>query len=227
MTKAAFHLTRLPRDIQAVHLTGKWRLEQDVPSAETVQEQLHASPQIKGLVFDTKALTAWDSSILAFLVEVMKSCSEAGIQVSKKGLPKGVQQLMDLASAVPKKEDARKSVTHEPFLSKIGSDTLNFIKSAGELIAFIGEAFVVFIRLITGRARFRSLDLGVFLQDTGAQAVPIVSLISFLVGLILAFVGVMQLKLFGAEVFVADLVGIAMVRAMGAIMTGIIMAGRT
>ena len=227
MTKAARHLTRLPGDILGIHLTGKWQLEQDVPSAETVQEQLRVSPPIKGVVFDTKALTAWDSSILTFLVEVMKSCSEAGIQVSKKGLPKGVQQLMDLASAVPKKEDARKSVTHEPFLSKIGSDTLNFIKSAGELIAFIGEAFVVFIRLITGRARFRSLDLGGFLQDTGAQAVPIVSLISFLVGLILAFVGVMQLKLFGAEVYVADLVGIAMVREMGAIMTGIIMAGRT
>jgi phospholipid/cholesterol/gamma-HCH transport system permease protein len=217
----------LPGEILAVHLTGKWQLEQDVPPATKVQEQLHTSPQIKGVVFDTKALTAWDSSILAFLVEVMKLCSAAGIQVSKKGLPEGVQQLMDLATAVPKKEDARKSVTHDPFLSKIGSDTLNFVKSAGELISFVGAAFLAFIRLITGRARFRSFDLGVFLQDTGAQAVPIVSLISFLVGLILAFVGLMQLKVFGAQIFVADLVGIAMVRAMGAIMTGIIMAGRT
>lgn len=227
MTKAEYHLTRLPGDILGVHLTGKWQLGQDVPPVAKVQEQLHTSPPIKGVVFDTKALTAWDSSILAFLVEVMKFCSEAAVQVSKKGLPKGVQQLMDLATAVPKKEDARKSVTHDPFLSKIGSDTLRFVQSSGEMVSFVGAAFLAFIRLITGRARFRSFDLGVFLQDTGAQAVPIVSLISFLVGLILAFVGLMQLKVFGAQIFVADLVGIAMVRAMGAIMTGIIMAGRT
>ena len=122
MTKAAFHLSRLPGDILAVHLTGKWRLEQDVPTAETVREQLHASPPIKGIVFDAKALTAWDSSILTFLVEVMKLCSETGIQVSKKGLPTGVRQLIDLATAVPKKEDASKSVSREAFFS--GSDRI-------------------------------------------------------------------------------------------------------
>ncbi len=80
---------------------------------------------------------------------------------------------------------------------------------------------------MTGKARFRRSDLLVILQDVGAQAVPIVSLISFLVGLILAFVGAIQLVMFGAQIYVANLVGIAMVREMGAIMTGIIMAGRT
>ena len=65
------------------------------------------------------------------------------------------------------------------------------------------------------------------IQQCGAQALPIVTLISFLVGVILAFVGAVQLKQFGAQIYVADLVGIAMVREMGAMMTGIIMAGRT
>jgi len=78
-----------------------------------------------------------------------------------------------------------------------------------------------------GRASFRRVDLFLFLQEAGSQALPIVSLISMLVGLILAFVGAIQLKTFGAQIYVADLVGIAMVRVMGAIMTGIIVAGRT
>jgi phospholipid/cholesterol/gamma-HCH transport system permease protein len=65
------------------------------------------------------------------------------------------------------------------------------------------------------------------IQECGVQALPIVSLISFLVGLILAFVGAIQLMMFGAQIYIADLVGIAMAREMGAIMTGIIMAGRT
>jgi phospholipid/cholesterol/gamma-HCH transport system permease protein len=73
----------------------------------------------------------------------------------------------------------------------------------------------------------RGSDLAVYIQDCGASALPIVTLISFLVGLILAFVGAVQLRQFGAQIYVADLVGIAMAREMGAMMTAIIMAGRS
>jgi phospholipid/cholesterol/gamma-HCH transport system permease protein len=134
---------------------------------------------------------------------------------------------MDLATAVPKREDVKQSVSRAGFFARVGSEATDFAKSAGDLVTFTGAAFEAFVRMVTGRARFRASDLWLFLQEAGAQAVPIVSLISFLVGLILAFVGVLQLSMFGAEVYVADLVGIAMVREMGAIMTGIIMAGRT
>ena len=95
------------------------------------------------------------------------------------------------------------------------------------MVDFFGEASVAFGRLLTGRASFRPSDLMLLLQECGAKALPIVSLISVLVGLILAFVGAIQLKMFGAQIYVADVVGIGMVRIMGAIMTGIIMAGRT
>jgi phospholipid/cholesterol/gamma-HCH transport system permease protein len=71
------------------------------------------------------------------------------------------------------------------------------------------------------------VDLFLFIQQNGPQALPIVTLISFLVGVILAFIGAVQLRRFGAQIYVADLVGIAIVREMGAMMTGIIMAGRT
>jgi phospholipid/cholesterol/gamma-HCH transport system permease protein len=96
-----------------------------------------------------------------------------------------------------------------------------------KMIGFLGEASAAFGKFLTGRASFRRSDLLLFLQECGVQALPIVSLISVLVGLILAFIGTIQLKMFGAQVFVADFVGIIMVRLMGAIMTGIIMAGRT
>jgi len=99
--------------------------------------------------------------------------------------------------------------------------------SIGYLLDFIGEAFIAVPRFVGGRATFRGSDLLLFLQESGSQALPIVSLISMLVGLIPAFVGAIQLQTFGAQIYVADPVGIAMVRVMGAIMTGIIMAGRT
>jgi phospholipid/cholesterol/gamma-HCH transport system permease protein len=95
------------------------------------------------------------------------------------------------------------------------------------MVNFLGEATVAFGRFLTGRAWFRRSDFMLLLQECGAHALPIVSLISVLVGLILAFVGAIELKMFGAQIFVADVVGIGMVRIMGAIMTGVIMAGRT
>jgi phospholipid/cholesterol/gamma-HCH transport system permease protein len=90
----------------------------------------------------------------------------------------------------------------------------------------LGETALSLLNLIQGKARFRRIDLLLFIEECGANSLPIVTLISVLVGLILAFVGVVQLKLFGAQVYVANLVAIAMAREMGALMTGIIMAGR-
>lgn len=227
MSETAVNFSLMNQDSLSVQVNGKWRMETEVPSTEEMLEQLTQHPSIKRIVFDAKALTTWDSSLLIFFFDTAKLAAKNEIQIEKDGLPAGVRQLIDLATAVPKKEDASKSVSREGFFARVGSDVTDFAKSAGELVTFIGAAFVAFVRMVTGRARFRASDMGLFLQEAGAQAVPIVSLISFLIGLILAFVGVLQLSLFGAEIYVADLVGIAMVREMGAIMTGIIMAGRT
>ena len=95
------------------------------------------------------------------------------------------------------------------------------------MITFIGEASQAFFAFLMGKAHFRRSDLWLTIQECGAQALPIVSLISFLVGLILAFVGAVQLQQFGAQIYVANLVGLGMAREMGAMMTGIIMGGRT
>jgi phospholipid/cholesterol/gamma-HCH transport system permease protein len=100
-------------------------------------------------------------------------------------------------------------------------------QGAWAMLGFIGEAILAGLRLATGQARFRRVDLVLFVQESGVQALGIVTLISFLIGLILAFMGAVQLRQFGAQIFVADLVGLGMTREMGCVMTGIIMAGRT
>lgn len=94
-------------------------------------------------------------------------------------------------------------------------------------MAFVGEISLSTARLLRGKACFRQRDLWLVMQECGPRALPIVTLISLLVGLILAFVGAVQLKIFGAQIYVANLVGLGMVREMGAMMTAIIMAGRT
>jgi phospholipid/cholesterol/gamma-HCH transport system permease protein len=134
---------------------------------------------------------------------------------------------LKLASAVPERSESRKNLTHQSITTRFGNHVINIWKSTIEILDFVGEILIAFLRFFTGRARFRWSDLLLIIQESGAQALPIVSLISLLVGLILAFVGSIQLRMFGAQIYIANLVAIAMARAMGAIMTGIIMAGRT
>ena len=109
----------------------------------------------------------------------------------------------------------------------LGEQSLAFSRDAKATVTFVGESVQAFGALLRGKARFRGTDLALVLQDVGPAALPIVTLISFLVGLILAFVGAVQLEQFGAQIYVANLVGLAMAREMGAMMAGIIMAGRT
>jgi phospholipid/cholesterol/gamma-HCH transport system permease protein len=210
-----------------IRLKGNWKIGQDLPSADMVQIQVESEPQIKRITFDTKELKGWDSGLLTFLVKIIELCSRKDILAEKGGLPEGVQRLLALAAAVPEREGARREHTRESFLAVVGAEAIHFGRSAVEMLDFIGEVFLAFIRMLRGKSRFRRSDLFLIIQECGAQALPIVSLISLLVGLILAFVGAIQLIMFGAEIYVASLVGIAMVRVMGAIMTGIIMAGRT
>jgi phospholipid/cholesterol/gamma-HCH transport system permease protein len=207
--------------------SGNWTLGHEIPESENFDELFESHPGVRKVLFDTQGLQAWDTSLLTFLTSVFNQCTRRNVPVDKKGLPHGVQKLIELATAVPEKKDTGKKEVHESFVARVGSDVIAFVRSYGELTGFIGEAIVATGRFFTGKANFRWSDLGRFIQDCGAQALPIVSLISLLVGLILAFVGIVQLGMFGAEVYVANLVGIATVRELGAIMTGIIMAGRT
>jgi phospholipid/cholesterol/gamma-HCH transport system permease protein len=213
-------------DTLEISLSGEWKIGKDLPSADEVRQKLESAPS-RLLVFETRNLKEWDSALLTFLLKIREYAGQKQIQIRDEGLPQGARRLIDLALAVPERKGARKEAKRDPFLIRIGEEGLRFFQSAGEMVGFIGEAFLSFLKLLRGRARFRFSDFVLFLQECGSDALPIVSLISLLVGMILAFVAAIQLKLFGAQIFVADIVGIAMVRVMAAIMTGIIVAGRT
>ncbi len=214
-------------DTLKVILSGDWKLGGELPGADQVQQRLEDGPGVHNLVFDTRELTSWDSGLLTFLMNLGTLCSREKILLNRDGLPPGAQRLLELALAVPEKTDARQAEGRVSFLAYLGNQTVDLFQSAGEMLTFIGDAVFAVQRLLRGKAQYRRSDLGLIMQSVSAQALPIVSLICFLVGLILAFIGAIQLKLFGAQIYVADLVGIAMVRLMAAIMTGIVMAGRT
>ena len=210
-----------------VRLGGDWTIGANIPSVEEVDKQVDSGLPVQVLTFDTQDLGRWDSGLITFLLKVFDQCSQRQIDADRTGLPDGVRRLLDLAAAVPEKKDARKTALSEPFLVQVGKASVDIARQVTSMTTFLGEAAITFSRFLVGKAKFRRTDLWLTIQQCGADALPIVSLISFLVGLILAFVGAVQLALFGAQIYIANLVGIAMAREMGAVMTSIIMAGRT
>ncbi len=214
-------------DILRVILAGSWKLRKELPAAELVTHQIENKPDLQSIHVDAQAVDEWDSGLLVFLGRALEIATQQDLELKTVGLPEGATKLLQLATAVPEKKDARKAPERKTFLVHLGDETVDFFKGCGDLLDFVGDTTMAFVKLIRGKAQYRRSDLGLVLETCSGQALPIVTLISFLVGLILAFIGLIQLRFFGAEIFIADLVGIAMFRVMAAIMTGVVMAGRT
>lgn len=228
-TTPAWSYELRPQTAQHLHLrlAGTWCLRHGMPRAEILIRQIDEKAPITQLDFDSTDLEAWDTALTVFLRKLIHHCQTRGIAVDQSGLPVGVRRLLELAAAAPRRDGEEEIHDEDSVLNYVGETTIDFWYGTPKALRFIGDCGVALINTLRGRARFRRSDLGLLLQGAGPQALPIVSLISFLVGLILAYMGANQLALFGAEIYIADLVGVGMVREVGALMTAIIIAGRT
>ena len=210
-----------------VRMSGNWRQGPTVPGMEQIQQALDEKPASKSLEFDTTGLTGWDSRFVAFVSQCAGLVGGRDIELRYDGLPEGVRRLLRLAQAVPKKVDAHRTLAKVSFFRGVGERTIQGWDGILGFFTFLGQNLIALLNLLRGRAQFRWADAFLVMEQTGPQALGIVAMINFLVGLILAFVGAIELERFGASIYVADLVSIATVREMGCIMTGIILCGRT
>src|SRR5215475_12075828 len=180
-----------------VGLKGDWKLRAGLPSPAEVGKRLETAARVRRLAFDAARLGAWDSGLLAFLVGVQDLCKTRNIEIDPGALPEGSRRLLKLATAVPERAGARRAADRSDFLTLVGNESLALWRSGGQMLEFLGEALGSFGRMLVGRARFRRSDLMDIIFECGAAALPIVTLIAFLVGLILAFVaqlGTMQVN---------------------------------
>lgn len=207
-----------------VRLAGDWRLRDRLPSAAGVFDDL-GDPAVKRLAFDAAGLGDWDSGLLILLRRLSAAGAERDVTVDLGGLPAGVRRLLEIASEVP--EAPARHPARRSWLAAVGESATGAARTLPEALRFVGEVTLAALRLAGGKVRFRRVDFWWTMQQVGVQALPIVGLLSFLIGLILAYVGAVQLRQFGAQIYVADLVGLAVAREMGPMMTGIILAGRT
>lgn len=211
----------------SLRLKGDWCFAAGVPPADQLMPQLAETRNCERLSFHTEQLGKWDSGLMIFLTHLLDDCKQRQLTVDLSGLPTGVQNLLRLATVVPERKGARRKVLGLPMLTKVGNVTIELHRGWSDLLIFVGEIVIALWRMLRGRARFRKSDLFYQIEGAGPSALAIITLISTLVGMILAFVGAVQLRQFGAQIYIADLVGLGMAREMGAMMTAIIMAGRT
>ena len=210
-----------------VRLSGVWHLRHGMPSASAVKAALTVGARPQRVAVDTSAVESWDSSLLTFVLALDDLCHEQKIAFDRTSVPAGLSRLIELAETVPDNTDAKVATARTWWATRVGAALIAEIEAGGKFVEFIGMVALAMLSFVSGRSRYRRSDLLEVIQECGANALGIVSLISYLVGVILAFMGAVQLQQFGAAIYVADLVGIGMVREMGAMMTAIIMAGRT
>lgn len=213
-------------DSRVVALSGAWVRAAERPGAEALSAALCA-PAVRRVGFDDRALTQWDSTLLAFLLRVRAECLRVGLEVDFDGLRQGLRTLLRLATAVPEHDPQQREPEAATPVHSLGQLTIEQGQRLASSVSFVGECALAIANACRGRAQFRGSDVMQVLYSCGPGALGIISLMAFLVGLILAFVGAIQLRVFGAQIYVANLVAIGMVRELAAVMTGVVMAGRS
>lgn len=174
---------------------------------------------------DTSGVTTFDNSGIAMLVAAKQKAFLQGIRFEVEGMPSGMQATYDRMNGLPAAPAKRHS--SPPFFESLGSAVAMGTRTALQTLSFLGELTVFTCRTLRKPATFRWADCAKVFERAGVDAIPVVMLISFLLGLILAFESVIPLKMFGAQIYVANLIGISIIRELGTLVAAIVLAGRT
>lgn len=205
-----------------VTLGGVWRVTAEKP--DWFPSRLSVQPKTLRVAL-AEDIGEWDSSLLLFIHEVRTWADKCGVSYDLDALPEGVRVMLTQFSKASENADPPERLY--AFVTVIGSATQDAIAKAREIARFVGECVLSASYLARHPHKFRLRDCLEEMQQCGAMSLPIVSLISLLVGLIMAYQSAILMRQFGADIYVADAVGLVMVRELGAMMTAMILAGRT
>jgi phospholipid/cholesterol/gamma-HCH transport system permease protein len=217
-------LARIDGTNMVLFLSGEWTAHDDV-SRKRVTDSLLQRSNIHALRFDSSNLGRWDSSLLVFLSSLREASRRRHIVFDQTGLPPAARRLLALLPAAP--PESVVLLRNDGIAERVGIKAIGIWSDLIGITTLIGETILRTGAAVRGRARTRIVDLLACIEDAGIAALPMVALVNILVGGIVAFVGGIQLRRLGAEIYVADLIGVTEVREMAPLMTAIVMSGRT
>jgi phospholipid/cholesterol/gamma-HCH transport system permease protein len=214
-----------------LRLTGDWVVRdtgmRDTAATRRVLAEAGTAVHLR---LDASGLGKWDSALVAF-VQMLRDAAGTDparrVELDESGLPDAVRRLLALVGEPGGPHQVAAGPPPASLAAHVGQTAFGVWDEFVAVSALVGETTLRGVAALAGRARTRAVDVLLLMREAGASALGIVAIVNALVGGILAFVGAVQLRRFGAEIYVADLVGIAMVREMAAVITAIVMAGRT
>jgi phospholipid/cholesterol/gamma-HCH transport system permease protein len=208
-------------------VSGDWLIrESGLHGAEEVGALSRGLDGCMHLRFATAGLAHWDSALVSFVWSVQSSVQSRGLTLDLSGLPEALRRLLALANAEHGENLVDELVAKPRLRERIGTWVFRDLCGLTAMADLLGETVLSIAPALRKRGGTRGDVIGQ-MQASGIGALGIVAVVNSLVGAILAFVGAVQLQRFGAGGYIADLVGIAVVREMAPIMTAIVMAGRT
>jgi phospholipid/cholesterol/gamma-HCH transport system permease protein len=182
----------------------------------------------KELIVDLTNIEYLDSSGALLLLEMEHRAKDQAIAFSFDNMPDEVRRIMDLIKPDALVTPAVKAeIKHRYILEEIGEASEALYKDLIQILTFVGEMLDAIFHAVRNPRLVRWEDVLFYVKRAGVDGLPILSLLSLLMGLIIAFMSSLQLKQFGANIYVASLVGIAIIRELGPMMTAIIVAGRS
>jgi phospholipid/cholesterol/gamma-HCH transport system permease protein len=210
-----------------VSLAGRISVENAELVRKRLVETVKGQP-LKNVVIDLGAVEYFDSSAVAILIEVHRLCSELQNSLRLINVPPRIQSFLDLVEFEHFKVAGILRPEPGPgLLVQIGDGALTVRRNVRDIIAFIGESVTALARDLSHPRNLKWDRIWQLIDRSGSDAVPIVTILSFLMGAILAFQGAIQLRKFGANIFVADLVSVSICLEMGPLLTSLIVAGRS
>jgi phospholipid/cholesterol/gamma-HCH transport system permease protein len=210
----------------ALRLTGDLTLAGGAALWAEVRKHTGAPKSGEALDFDLSGVRTLDGGAMALLVHLRDELVLRGVATEFVGAAKEVEPLVHLYHGdVAAKPLAPR--TPEGALAQIGRATMDVVTEIRLVLGFFGDMVLAFLNLLKEPRTFNWREVVPLMDRMGTDAVPIVLLITFLVGFVMAFQGAVQLKQFGANIYVADLVGLSIARELGPLMTAIVVCGRS
>jgi phospholipid/cholesterol/gamma-HCH transport system permease protein len=208
-------------DDWVLELSGAWR------GHRAAVPDLPATDVLGSVRVNATALRSWDAGLASTLWQQLDPLARRSVAVDVQGLPEGLQEIIALAlngapPAVAEVPEARLPGR----VTRLGARTMAYWTECRKTLTFVGEVLLSFGRWVRGASDMRTSDLLWQIEQTGPRSLPIVALVCFLVGLIVAYMGAAQLQRFGAQNYIADLVTVGVVREVAALLVGIVLAGR-
>ncbi|MBX3225957.1 MAG: MlaE family lipid ABC transporter permease subunit [Labilithrix sp.] len=208
-----------------IRLAGRLRM----PDAPALWKEVRAATDEakKGsLTIDLSDATAIDGGVMSLLVALRTDLHARGVKAEIEGTPEQFLPLVELYEA-KKPPQKRKTRKPEGLVENVGRATSEVGSELSQVISFFGEMVIAAVGLVRHPRSGHWKEIPPLVNKAGADALPIVVLINFLVGFVMAYQSAKQLKQFGANVYVADLVGLSVTRELAPLMTAIIVCGRS